>query len=124
MNNSERRKNGRPQSLNLLDFVVVDSKGRHGEYTMARTLNVSKGGILMETHLKLDKGQQVMLTLELKNSLVNIMGKIVYSAFIHPRYRYGIEFFYVSEADQKLLDAYVDAFQAFDRFQHTTLAEA
>ena len=112
MNNSERRRDDRPQSLNLLDFVVVDERGRHGEYTMARTLNVSKGGILMETHLELKKGQVVMITLELKNALVNITGKIAYSAFMHPRYRYGVEFFYVSEEDQKLLDAYVDAFQA------------
>ena len=44
--NRERRRDSRPQSLNLLDFVVVDEKGRHGEYTMARTLNVSKGGML------------------------------------------------------------------------------
>ena len=49
----------------------------------------------------------------MKNTLVDIMGRVAYSAFIYPRYRYGIEFFYVSEADQKLLDAYVDAFQAF-----------
>ncbi len=111
--NRERRRDSRPQSLNLLDFVVVDERGRHGEYTMARTLNVSKGGILMETHLALERGQKVIITLELKNTLVDIMGRVAYSAFIHPRYRYGIEFFYVSEADQKLLDAYVDAFQAF-----------
>ena len=109
--NSERRKNVRPESLNLLDFVVVDEQGRQGEYAMARTLNVSRGGILMETHLALEKGQQVMITLELKNSLVNIMGKIVYSSFANLRYRYGIEFFHVADADQRLLNAYVDAFR-------------
>ena len=54
-----------------------------------------------------------MLTLELKNSLVNIMGKIVYSSFVNPRYHYGIEFFHVADADQRLLNAYVDAFQKF-----------
>ena len=74
--NRERRRDSRPQSLNLLDFVVVDERGRHGEYTMARTLNVSKGGILMETHLALERGQKVMITLELKNTLVDIMGRV------------------------------------------------
>ena len=54
-----------------------------------------------------------MITLELKNSLVNIMGKIVYSSFANLRYRYGIEFFHVADADQRLLNAYVDAFQEF-----------
>ena len=39
--------------------------------------------------------------------------KTVMALVVAVVYRYGIEFFYVSEADQKLLDAYVDAFQAF-----------
>ena len=112
--NSERRKNDRLDSLHLLDFVVVDEFGQHGDYTMGRTLNVSRGGILMETHLEMKEGQQVVITMELKNSLLNVMGKIVYAGYTNPRYRYGIEFYEVPEADQRLLDSYVDAFHAHE----------
>ncbi len=115
--NSERRRNSRPESLNLLDFVVVDEQGRQGEYAMARTLNVSRKGILMETHLPLEKGQRVLITLELKNSLINVMGSIVYTSFTNQRHQYGIEFFHVGDADQRLLNAYVDAFQDFTQKQ-------
>ena len=111
---SERRKNDRLESLHLLDFVVVDEFGQHGDYTMGRTLNVSRGGILMETHLEMRKGQQVVITMELKNALLNVMGTIVYASFANPRYRYGIEFFEVPEADQRLLDSYVDAFHSLE----------
>ena len=112
--NSERRKNDRLESLHLLDFVVVDEFGQHGDYTMGRTLNVSRGGILMETHLEMREGQQVVITMELKNVLLNVMGKIVYASFVNPRYRYGIEFYEVPDADQRLLDSYVDAFHALE----------
>ena len=66
----ERRNFIRPESLNLLDYLVVDQQGRQGEYSMARTLNVSEGGILMETHIPLPQGQQVMITLGLGENLV------------------------------------------------------
>jgi c-di-GMP-binding flagellar brake protein YcgR len=96
--------------LNLLDYLVVDEQGRQGEYAMARTLNVSKGGILMETHHLLPKGQQVMITLGLKDQLIDVMGRIVYTAGVAGRYQHGIEFFHISDNDKRVLDHYVTAF--------------
>jgi len=52
MSDSERRRYIRPESLNLLDYIVVDEQGVQSEYSMGRTLNISIGGILMETHIK------------------------------------------------------------------------
>ena len=109
---SERRRYIRPEALNLLDYLVVDQQGRQGEYAMARTLNVSKGGILMETHRQLPKGQQVMITLGLKDQLIDVMGKIVYVVGAAGRFHCGIEFFHLSDADKRILDGYVTAFHA------------
>ena len=89
---TERRRYLRPEALNLLDYLVVDAQGRQGEYSMARTLNVSKGGILMETHIPLPKGQQVMITLGLCDQLIDVMGNIVYTAEDSGRFQHGIEF--------------------------------
>jgi len=107
---TERRQYIRPESLNLLDYLIVDEQGRPSEYSMARTLNVSKGGILMETHIPLPKGQQVMITLGLKDQLIDVMGRIVYTANVSGRYHNGIEFFHVSDNDKRILDNYVAAF--------------
>jgi len=107
----ERRRYIRPESLNLLDYLVVDEQGRPSEYSMARTLNVSKGGILMETHIPLPKGQQVMITLGLKDQLIDVMGRIVYTAIDSGRHHSGIEFFHVSDNDKRILDDYVTAFR-------------
>ena len=107
---SERRRYIRPEALNLLDYIVVDEKGRQGEYSMARTLNISKGGILMETHRLLPLGQQVMITLGLEDQLIDVMGRIVYATSTSGRHQQGIEFFHVSDSDKRILDTYVTAF--------------
>ena len=106
----ERRRNIRPAALNLLDYLVVDDRGGQGEYSMGRTLNISIGGILMETHIPLPVGQQVMITLGLENELVDIMGKIKYSTFEAGRHHNGIEFFNVAEHDLEILHHYVRIF--------------
>ena len=118
---TERRQYIRPEALNLLDYLVVDEQGRQGEYSMARTLNVSKGGILMETHMPLPQGQQVMITLGLKDQLIDVMGRIVYTTNASGRYQNGVEFFHVSDNDKRVLDDYVAAFHklyAVDTAQH------
>jgi c-di-GMP-binding flagellar brake protein YcgR len=110
MRRTERRKYIRPEALNLLDYLVVDDQGRQGDYSMGRTLNVSKGGILMETHIPLPQGQRVMITLGLRDELIDIMGKIVYSTFDACRHQNGIEFFHVADSDQQILNLYISAF--------------
>ena len=109
---TERRRFIRPEALNLLDYLVVDEQGRQGEYSMARTLNVSKGGMLMETHRQLPLGQQVMITLGLKEQLIDVMGRIVYAVGEAGRFHNGVEFFHLSDGDKRILDHYVAAFHS------------
>ena len=86
---------------------------------MARTLNVSKGGILMETHRPLPKGQQVMITLGLQDQLIDVMGRIVFTAQASGRFHNGVEFFHLSDHDKRILDKYVTAFH--ERYADDTL---
>ena len=120
----ERRRYIRPESLNLLDYLVVDEQGRQGEYSMARTLNVSKGGILMETHRQLPLGQQVMITLGLEEQLIDVMGRIVYVVGAAGRFHNGVEFFHLSDGDKRILDTYVTAFHALYAEPHTDTPSA
>ncbi len=109
---TERRRFIRPESLNLLDYLVVDDQGRQGEYAMGRTLNVSKGGILMETHIPLPVGRQVMITLGLEDNLIDIMGRIVYATSNAGMHQNGIEFFHVAENDRRIIEHYTEAFHS------------
>lgn len=111
MSNSERRRYIRPESLNLLDYIVVDEQGVQGEYSMGRTLNISVGGILMETHVPLQAGQQVMITLGLEDELVDVMARIVHcKPHQDGMFHNGIEFFHASVEDRRLINRYVEAF--------------
>ena len=111
MSDSERRRYIRPESLNLLDYIVVDEQGVQSEYSMGRTLNISIGGILMETHIKLHAGQQVMITLGLEDELIDAMGRIIHSTpHDDGMYHNGIEFFHASVEDRRIINSYVEAF--------------
>lgn len=111
MSNTERRRYVRPESLNLLDYIVVDEHGVKGEYSMGRTLNISVGGILMETHVKLQVGQQVMITIGLEDELVDVMGRVVHQRDHRDgMYHNGIEFFHASVDDRRVINRYVEAF--------------
>jgi len=115
MSDKERRRYIRPESLNLLDYIVVDEQGVQSDYSMGRTLNISIGGILMETHIKLNAGQQVMITIGLEDELVDVMGRIVHStAHNDGMYHNGIEFFHASVEDRRIINRYVEAFH--DRY--------
>ena len=111
MSNSERRRYVRPESLNLLDYIVVDEQGVQGNYSMGRTLNISIGGILMETHIQLHAGQQVMITIGLEDELVDVMGRIIHSTeHKDSMFHNGIEFFHASVDDRRIINNYVDVF--------------
>ncbi len=123
MSDSERRRYIRPESLNLLDYLVVDEQGRQGVYSMGRTLNISVGGILMETHIPLPAGQQVMITMGLEEELIDVMGRIIHSTRGQDNmYHNGIEFFHVPDADRHILYRYVELFhERFPDARHVAL---
>jgi len=111
MSHNERRRYVRPESLNLLDYIVVDEQGVQGNYSMGRTLNISIGGILMETHIQLHAGQQVMITIGLEDELVDTMGRIIHSTgHSDGMFHNGIEFFHASVEDRRIINKYVEAF--------------
>lgn len=106
----ERRQFIRPESLNLLDYLVIDDKGRQGEHSMGRTLNVSEGGILMETRSALAANWKVMITLGLDEELVDILGKVIRSTPDGETFHNGVKFIKVSAEKRATLQRYVKAF--------------
>ena len=79
---------------------------------MGRTLNVSEGGILMETHISLEPQNRVSLTMSLGDELMDIEGKV---AFCHERddgkFENRIRFMELDEAKRILLKQFFVIFQ-------------
>jgi c-di-GMP-binding flagellar brake protein YcgR len=110
---TNRRKHPRIKSLNLLSYVCVDENKDVVEQGMGRTLNVSEGGILLETHAPIDSQHTVSLTIALEDDLMtDINGRVVYSkAGKAGRFECGIEFEEGSEATLRILRKYIKAFE-------------
>ena len=108
----EKRHHKRIDSLNLISYVCLDENDQIIKQGMGRTLNVSKGGILLETHIKIDSGKIVLLTIGLEEDLVDIKGKIVTSSEGNEgKFESGIQFLETDETSREILDRYITAFK-------------
>ena len=92
----ERRKHPRFESFNLLSYVCLDENNHALDQGMGRTLNVSEGGILLETPNPIDP---------------NIKGKVAHSKTGEDgKVRTGIQFIEMNEATFGTLKRYIIAF--------------
>jgi PilZ domain len=108
----EIRKNPRVESLNLLSYVCLDGNNLSVDQGMGRTLNVSKGGILLETYNPVDPEHTMVLTIGLKENIVDIKGKIIHSGKDEDgRVKSGIQFIEMDKKTLLTLEAYVTEFE-------------
>ena len=112
MEKETKRKHERIDSLNLLNYKVIDQAGEQTSQGMGRTLNVSQGGILLETHISFPLGYHISLHIGLEDDMIEIKGKIVYCRESeNRRYESGIEFFDITEDAMRVLNKYIVAFR-------------
>ena len=77
---------------------------------MGRTLNISKGGILLETPKSLQLGQVIVVTLDIDNELVEVKGTVAHAVISAGRYQAGIKFIDLDEVSKAVIKKYVEAF--------------
>jgi hypothetical protein len=113
MNNEEKRKHSRIDSLHLLNYIYFDESEEEATQGMGRTLNVSESGILLETHNLIDKGNVVSLTIGFEEDMVDIKGRAIYSnKNDRDMFESGIEFFDIDDDALNVLSQYITAFNA------------
>lgn len=107
----ENRESERKDTLNLVDYVVLSETGEPLNRAMARTLNVSEKGILLQTHLPFEKGQQLLVTIGLANNLFEFKGRIVHvEKQGEDVFDYGIEFAEMCAEGKAILKDFLTAF--------------
>jgi hypothetical protein len=115
MNNSQRRY-VRMDSLNFLDYVVLDESEKITAHAMGRTINISEKGILMETHIPIALGQIVRVTIGLEDDLVDVKGQVKHAEDREDkRYGSGIEFIAIDSEGIRVVRSYLKAFEAFEQ---------
>jgi PilZ domain len=75
----ERRQAERRCTKSFLDYEAVSPQGATLARGLARTLNVSATGLLLETGRFFEVGQLLLLTVVLANELVQLTGRVVHS---------------------------------------------
>jgi len=89
----DQRKHPRVETSNLISFISYDSKGNLISQSMAKALNVSQSGILIETADRLELGWISLMSADNGNKLLEIKGQVVYSKKGDGgRYQTGISF--------------------------------
>jgi len=90
----------------------MDETGQVVLQGMGRTLNVSEGGILLETHVQIEPQCTVSLTIGLEDDLIEISGTAVTSKpGEEDKFESGIQFADIGETDLKVLKLYIQAFK-------------
>ncbi len=113
MGERESRGSTRRDTLNLLDYIILDESGREIDRAMARTLNVSEKGILLETHQPLVPGQQLLITMGLRNNLFEFKGQVAHCKSCENEFHCsGIEFIDLSPEELAILREFLTAFNA------------
>lgn len=111
MTEADKRKHSRTRSLNLLAYECLDENQDVVRQGMGRTLDVSEGGILLETHAPIDLHHTISLKIGLEDDMTEISGSVAYSrAGKSGRYESGIEFDRNNEAALQILKVYIKAF--------------
>jgi len=108
----EERKNLRIDSLHLLFYVCCDENINEMIQGMGKTLNVSEGGIMLETHVSIDVELNILLTIALEDDLMDFKGKIVHSRKREDgKFEYGIEFVGINPEKHLFLRQYMLIFK-------------
>ncbi len=100
----DRRKFERVKSLNLVRFIhynqnlIPDCEG------YARTLDISKKGIKLESKYEFPENSFLDLDIAIKDVILSLKGKIVSVAKSGEFFWYGVEFENIDEEGQKLIE--------------------
>lgn len=106
-----QRKHERVHSLNLLSYFCVDDNQQMVTQGMGRTLNVSEGGIMLETHVPIETQYTAVLSIGFQEDVTDVEGKVVYSKKgDNDRWQSGIEFVAPDQNTQRIIRKYIDAF--------------
>jgi hypothetical protein len=104
----EKRRHPRTGSHNLVSYACRDEGGRGVSEGMGRALNVSEGGVLLETHALLAPSWTVSLTVALEDEVMEVKGKIAYTKNRSDgKYETGIQFLGSDERKVRLLRQFI-----------------
>ncbi len=111
---NDKREYQRISSLNLLNFTLMDFEKNIISQGMGRTINVSVGGILMETQSIVNSKYLIKLSIGFEDDIIDLNGNVIYCKKMidDNTYQSGIKFLELTDSTIDMLKQYVLAFKA------------
>jgi hypothetical protein len=89
----EKRKFGRVKTHNLISYVCLDNDGRPIANLMGIALDISQGGLLLETTQQIEPRDIVLVAADEKERIVEIKAKAVYCREVSSgKFHVGVSF--------------------------------
>jgi c-di-GMP-binding flagellar brake protein YcgR len=107
----EQRRHFRAKTVNLLSYECVDKDGFRLTQGMGRILDISQGGLLMETRVSIEAKYILLMSLDIKEELIKIKGEVVYCREPEPKtFHTGVRFIETSEKIRETVAAMIKVF--------------
>ncbi len=108
----ERRKYQRVKTINLLSYVSLNAKGKPTDQGMGKTLDISQGGLLLETKVPIEAKYIMLMAIDINDELINIRGRVMYSREVEPKiFHSGVRF---KESNEKIRKIIVEMVRVFN----------
>ncbi len=103
------RKHNRIRSLNIVSYTCYDKNANIVAHGMGRSLNVSQGGILLETYIPVETQYDIALCLDTEvGLLMDIKAQTVFcKACGKGKFECGIKFLETNELTDKVVEKYL-----------------
>jgi len=103
-NVKEKRTSRRIRSLNLTSYTPRKSDRQEYIISIGRTLDVSEGGVKVETHRQLANGTELEMDIAIEDQIITAKGEVVYTEELkNGLFGTGIRFTCISEEDRRSL---------------------
>jgi hypothetical protein len=111
---TEKRKHPRVKTHNLVSYVCIDDSGNEIDEGMGRAIDISIGGILIETHDPIESHDILLMAIGIKDELIDIKGKVVYCrAEDSEMFRTGIQFLETNEKIRLIVTSLIKTYRKF-----------
>ena len=107
----EKRKKPRVHTVNLISYTSLGERGNSVEQGMGKTLDIGKGGLLLETQVRI-KAKYILLTaVNVNEELIKVKGKVVYCRKVNSNiFHTGIHFEETSNRIREIVSELIRAF--------------
>ncbi len=121
LSGEEKRRYYRAEAINLISYEGIQ-KDHSFEQGMGKTLDISQGGILIETQVPI-KSEYILITaVNAKEDFINIKGKVIYSRkFGAGMFHTGIGFV---DSDERIRNLVMEMIRAFLQEKNTGNTES